>query len=209
MLSFRTCCCNQRLVTPSTTNEAHSSVPDHKIAPQRSVCPEQLYYHMHKNVYCFISHFSVKVNRNWPGVASQILTVELEAQHKYRGASECKCLLWILESSSAWAAQVCVYEEPSRRCVQDPDPSPGTCLHAGFQHSHMAVSATGRNSNADRHRNRQSISKLLNKKLIQSFWYLILGGNFSQIYLQDCGCPPSNNQIQEIHLSHNMLQIPD
>lgn len=100
-------------------------------APQRDLCPEQLHCHKHKNIYCFTSHFSVKVNRNWPGVAAQILTVEPEAQHKYRGASECKCLLWILESGSAWAAQsVSVREALWQVCTHiRPPPQGHASLH--------------------------------------------------------------------------------
>lgn len=112
--------------------------------PQRCLCPDQLYYHMHKNIYCFTSCFSVKVNRNWPRVASQILTVEPEAQHKYRGASECKCLLWILEVAQPELQKcvcVCEREEPWDRCAHTSGPLPRDVHpYTGFQHSQAALS---------------------------------------------------------------------
>lgn len=130
--SFRTCCCNQRLwLLPAQVKKHQALSQITRSAPRTSLCPDQLYYHMHKNIYCFTSYFSVKVNRNWLGVASQILTVEPEAQHKYRGASECKCLLWILESSSAWAAgSVCVREALRQVCTHIwPPPQGHASMH--------------------------------------------------------------------------------
>lgn len=52
------------VATPGTWNETPGFVPDHKICPQTDLCPDQLHYHMHKNIYCLTSGFSVKVNRN-------------------------------------------------------------------------------------------------------------------------------------------------
>lgn len=158
--SFRTCCCNQRLwLLPAQVKKHQALSQITRSAPQTSLCPNQLYYHMHKNIYCFTSYFSVKVNRNWLGVASQILTVEPEAQHKYRGASECKCLLWILESSSAWAAgSVCVRSPPAGVHTHLA-PSTGTCLHAQDFSTHGQPSHSPRNSNANRHENRQHLHK--------------------------------------------------
>lgn len=184
---LRTCCCNHRLwLIPA---QKHRAVTDHKIAHQRSVCPEQLHYHMHNNVYSFTSDFSAKVNRNFTGVAFQTLRVELEAQHKYKGASECKYLLWILESSSA---QVCVW---MCMCVCTcVSPHTGVCRSQGCAPTRIPALMLSHLI----HRKglwwapweqTKSAAKLLKEKWIQCLWYLIQGGNFGQIHFQYCWYP--------------------
>lgn len=129
--------------------------------PQRFLCPDQLYYHMHKNIYCFASCFSVKVNRNWPRVASQILTVEPEAQHKYRGASECKCLLWILEVAQPGLQKcVCVCERRAlgQVCTHiRPPPQGHAPLHRISALTGSPLIPPGRNTNANHHGNTQHL----------------------------------------------------
>lgn len=206
------------VATPGTWNETPGFVPDHKICPQTDLCPDQLHYHMHKNIYCLTSGFSVKVNRNWPGVASQTLTVGPEAQHKYRGASECKCLN--SRKQLSLSSTKCVWGAP-RKCVHTSGPLPRDLPPCtGFQYSWATPSfpqeetqmliVMGTSASASKLFiwNNNSSKQCYNEKLIQSLWYLILGGSSSQIHFQYCLCPLSNTQTQEFHLNSRLLHIP-
>lgn len=154
--SFRTCCCNQKLWL--TSNKTPGCAPNHKICSSEIPLPWPAVLSHAQNIYCFTSCFSVKVNRNWPRVASQILTVEPEAQHKYRGASECKCLLWILKSGSGWAQKWVCERSPGTGVHTHPASSQGTRTPTQDFSTHKEpLVPSGKSSNANHHGNTQHL----------------------------------------------------